>query len=44
VIPVVIRANYSGKADKRYITATEVGAISIVPDAVSFKATVLTIR
>lgn len=32
-----------GKADKSQITVTDVGTITVVPDAVRFKATVLSI-
>jgi uncharacterized protein YggE len=40
VVALAIPANSAGTADKRFITVTGVGTISVVPDAVRFNATV----
>jgi uncharacterized protein YggE len=40
VVALAIPANGAGTADKRFITVTGVGTISVVPDAVRFNATV----
>jgi uncharacterized protein YggE len=43
VVALAIPANGAGTADNRFITVTGVGTISVVPDAVRFKATVSTV-
>lgn len=43
VIALAIPANGAGTEDKRFITVTGVGTVSIIPDAVRFNATVSTL-
>jgi uncharacterized protein YggE len=40
IVALAIPANGAGTIDKRYITVTGVGTVSVVPDAVRFNATV----